>query len=387
MNLLYNFNQSTVIEKVTMKWPSDEYVIPAGTPMSRTGIANDKNAIGILAREERIQFRYPLSVAKHIGKEEPKGKKDHTFSLITSGFVNLTDAEASFGAKISEEAKAAMGEINFVNETEPASFGGGGGGNMLETVGSDTLTWNGSTEGKLFVPATPDGSIGYYKVGNATPTNEEMRTAILSITMQGHTSEVVIADVWDAMDSQGCITDDFLLLEGSIIVRKDNFAFQFQGVDLTFPEAGVYFVSYLFENENEGSISLIIPNYTGFPPFKEQIKEEYIPDSLKGGGGDSLVTEMVFDGNILHIDGHTFNTTTDFMNDLIVLSDADFETFFNILQKKLVIEITDVARMYYCATVEYDDDLKPWFVPMMQLSESGGYYHFCTTSYQHNKLA
>lgn len=127
MSLLYNLNESTVVEKVTMKWPSDEYVIPAGTPMSRTGIANDKNAIGILANEARIKFHYPLSVAKHIGKEEPKGKQDYTFSIITSGFVNLTEAEASFGAKISEEAKSAMGEINFVNETEPASFGGGGG--------------------------------------------------------------------------------------------------------------------------------------------------------------------------------------------------------------------------------------------------------------------
>ena len=130
MSLLYNLNESTVVEKVTMKWPSDEYVIPAGTPMSRTGIANDKNAIGILANEARIKFHYPLSVAKHIGKEEPKGKQDYTFSIITSGFVNLTEAEASFGAKISEEAKTAMGEINFVNETEPASFGGGGGSNV-----------------------------------------------------------------------------------------------------------------------------------------------------------------------------------------------------------------------------------------------------------------
>lgn len=66
MNLLYDLNQSAVIEHVRMKWASDEYVIPAGTPMSRTGIANNGNAIGILASEARIQFTYPLSIASHM---------------------------------------------------------------------------------------------------------------------------------------------------------------------------------------------------------------------------------------------------------------------------------------------------------------------------------
>ena len=55
MSLVYDTKQSTIIEQVKMKWPSDSYVIPAGTPLSRDGIANNENAIGILLSEAREQ--------------------------------------------------------------------------------------------------------------------------------------------------------------------------------------------------------------------------------------------------------------------------------------------------------------------------------------------
>lgn len=326
MNLLYNFNQSTVIEKVTMKWPSDEYVIPAGTPMSRTGIANDKNAIGILAREERIQFRYPLSVAKHIGKEEPKGKKDHTFSLITSGFVNLTDAEASFGAKISEEAKAAMGEINFVNETEPASFGGGGGGNILETVGSDTLTWDGNTEGLVSVLDM------MYKVSDAIPTNDEIKTAKFTYLINGVEGSGEIAGSWDNMVEGGYATDDFCtLVEAGFVVRKANITFK----GITFPETGIYFAKTVDGSNSVCTTSLTIPNYKKFPPFKEQIKEEYIPDSLKGGG-DSLFAKLGYDMEYVYFGDKSFPIREDIMSGNTIVSDDDFASIETIISEKII---------------------------------------------------
>lgn len=120
MNLFYDFKNSEKIERVKMKWPSDDYIIPAGTPMSRTGIANNSDAIGILASEARIEFNYPISIAHLIGKKEPKGNKDFTFDIITSGFVNLTKAEAAFGQNYTEEAKSAMSGINFVDKSIPS---------------------------------------------------------------------------------------------------------------------------------------------------------------------------------------------------------------------------------------------------------------------------
>ena len=38
MSLLFNLDDSAVVEKVTMKWPSDDYFIPAGTLMTATFI-------------------------------------------------------------------------------------------------------------------------------------------------------------------------------------------------------------------------------------------------------------------------------------------------------------------------------------------------------------
>lgn len=141
MNLLYDFNQDAVVENVTMKWPSDDYVIPAGTPMSRTGIANDGNAIGILASEARCEWSYPMSVAKLVGKKEPKGNKDHTFQIITGGFVNRSAAEKAFGAAYSDAAVSAMTGVKFM----PDAFGGGSGGGGALFVDFGECTGSGST--------------------------------------------------------------------------------------------------------------------------------------------------------------------------------------------------------------------------------------------------
>ena len=328
MSLLYNLNESTVVEKVTMKWPSDEYVIPAGTPMSRTGIANDKNAIGILANEAKIKFHYPLSVAKHIGKEEPKGKQDYTFSIITSGFVNLTEAEASFGAKISEEAKTAMGEINFVNETEPASFGGGGGSNILETVGGDTLTWDGATDGKTVVNIM--GQLNYYKVSDNVPADDLLKTSIVTCTAQGQTIVINMAEQWDSFVSIGGITEDVVSLgEGVIVIKTPNTVFY----ESLFAETGIYFV----EETMAQNISVYIPNYTSFGK-KEQIKEEYIPDSLKGGGVDSLFAEFNADGDFVYFGEKKFPVTYDIFNDITIVTDADMRAIWDIILNKIIYE-------------------------------------------------
>lgn len=122
MSLLFNLDDSAVVEKVTMKWPSDDYFIPAGTPMSREGIANDGNAVGVLASPAKVEFTFPDSIARLIGKKEPKGNLDYTFDIITAGFVDIKKAEASFGGKIEPAAKSAMAGIRFI---ESASDLGG----------------------------------------------------------------------------------------------------------------------------------------------------------------------------------------------------------------------------------------------------------------------
>lgn len=137
MSLLFNLDDSAVVEKVTMKWPSDDYFIPAGTPMSRTGIANDENAVGVLASPAKVEFTFPDSIARLIGKKEPKGNLDYTFDIITAGFVDIKKAEASFGGKIEPAAKSAMSGIRFIESASDL------GGDYFEIKrDGDTMTCN-----------------------------------------------------------------------------------------------------------------------------------------------------------------------------------------------------------------------------------------------------
>ena len=154
MSLLFNLDDSAVVEKVTMKWPSDDYFIPAGTPMSRAGIANNENAVGVLASPAKVEFTFPDSIARLIGKKEPKGNLDYTFDIITAGFVDIKKAEASFGGKIEPAAKSAMSGIRFIESASDL------GGDYLEIkLDFGTMTCNYSAS--EIVDAT-DPFIGKY---------------------------------------------------------------------------------------------------------------------------------------------------------------------------------------------------------------------------------
>lgn len=124
MSLFYDFNASSVVERVKMKWPCEARTIPAGTPMSREGIANDGNAIGILANTERMKFG-PCN-----------------FAIITAGFVDRTKAEASFGEAYSDEAIAAMANINFISEEKPE-------------IGGGASSWNDLTDKPFYAEPVP----------------------------------------------------------------------------------------------------------------------------------------------------------------------------------------------------------------------------------------
>lgn len=121
MSILFTLDDFTKVEKVTMPWAGETYFIPAGTPMSADGIANDGNAIGILAENARLEYEYDYGT-------NPYGKVDYTYSVITHGYVNTEDAEASFGGTYSDECRSALSNIVFCDNHK---IGGGGGGGMM----------------------------------------------------------------------------------------------------------------------------------------------------------------------------------------------------------------------------------------------------------------
>lgn len=120
MSILFTLDDFTKVEKVTMPWAGETYFIPAGTPMSADGIANDGNAIGILAENARLEYEYDYGT-------NPYGKVDYTYSVITQGYVNTEDAEASFGGTYSDACRSALSNIVFCDNHKIGGGGGGGG--------------------------------------------------------------------------------------------------------------------------------------------------------------------------------------------------------------------------------------------------------------------
>ena len=175
MSLLFNLDDSAVVEKVTMKWPSDDYFIPAGTPMSRAGIANNENAVGVLASPAKVEFTFPDSIARLIGKKEPKGNLDYTFDIITAGFVDIKKAEASFGGKIEPAAKSAMAGIRFIESDSDLV------GDYLEIKFDwDTMTCNYSASEIVYASDAGRYFIGdYFYDGDSYQYDTENNTATI----------------------------------------------------------------------------------------------------------------------------------------------------------------------------------------------------------------
>lgn len=267
MSLLYNFGESAKTKTVRMLWPSDEYTLPAGTPMSETGIANGSDAIGILASREDVQFPYPKSVAPLVGKKEPKGNYPATFTIITAGFVNRTKAERALGRAYTDAEISAMSGINFVDERNPKSFGGASNwadipGKPFTTVGGDTLTWDGNTEGRVSMAGE------LYKVSDAVPTIQDFANGATFTVSNGIEETMMAVAAEEIRDFSATEGFPLILIHDFVWIPLEN-NIELDG--MVFPEKGIYVGAF-------GGVyvsSLTIPGYTGFPT--EKINPEVLP--------------------------------------------------------------------------------------------------------------
>lgn len=146
-----------------------------------------------------------------------------------------------------------------------------------ETIGGDTLTWDGNTEGLV-----SDQSGLFYKVSSDTP---DVIEKMCSITIgDGSGSETFDAMFYEVVegafgDSNGVV----------FVVKEDGVGKDVDGV--TFPETGIYML-----RENAVWIySLTIPGYTGFT--KEVIKQEVLPEALQFGELPTGSDTLTWDGN------------------------------------------------------------------------------------------
>ena len=148
---------------------------------------------------------------------------------------------------------------------------------------SDTLTWDGNTDGLVSV----DGMA--YKISDATPSVDEVMSGSLTATVDGETGTIPLADYPPQEMGSGVA----LYLYAFLVVPESAVGVDIQG--LVFPEAGLYVVPAMM-----GAVlnSLTIPGYTGFKT--ETINTNCIPDTIQrtitGTPGDFVVIGE--DGNV-----------------------------------------------------------------------------------------
>lgn len=278
MSLLYNFKDSAKIEEIMMPWPSDEYTIPAGTPMSLTGIATGSDAVGILASDKHFPFTHP----KSLRPETPKGMKECKFEVITGGVVNVK----AIKTEIPDAVKNAL-NITFVDADNP-SFGA-----SLpfgeKTVMGDTLTWDGDITGKT----TTIGSDGleFAKVSDMVPEITDFKEGYSYGYDTSYYAYNYPECLWHTEDVINC---DHMIY----IALKDDVIYEFTFEDgstwtIRFPEKGVYFCNGTEYERYYSVYRLTINGYNGFPRTEiTPLPNKYL-DIVETVGSDTLT----WDGN------------------------------------------------------------------------------------------
>lgn len=176
-------------------------------------------------------------------------------------------SEATLVESISDVANILIEENDEIKRVPKDELGGCSCPEILETVGGDTLTWDGNTEG------LDTYSNVYYRVSDVSPT---MNDFVNGGTIKKSDGTIIEFKNYHANEDMGKI--DIYMGEIYVFLTEQN------GIP-----AGVY-----FRNLNGAYVtSFTINGYTGFP--KEQVKQEYLP----GGGGNAVDVVVDNDNNII----------------------------------------------------------------------------------------
>ena len=169
---------------------------------------------------------------------------------------------------------------------------------FIETVGGDTLTWDGNTEGLISVLDT------YFLVSNTVPSLTDLQAGGVLTLNDGETLTFNSDSVLDCEASgmgANCIV---IASEPSVFIAlKDGAVFTMEGDSITFEKSGVYFPCMPASNGIDDTYitKFTINGYTGFT--KEQVKEEYLPELNNDNRfivnvnleGSALVSDKTFD--------------------------------------------------------------------------------------------
>lgn len=116
---------------------------------------------------------------------------------------------------------------------------------------------------------------GYYKIGSAYEakevSNEQLKAGII-IECQGNdgVEEYRTVPVQEILNDSCVFTDDFAMIGGILVIRKDNL--EFEGIQL--PNAGIWFANFKEDGFSMRVVSL------SYPEEVVQLPEIYIPDTI-----------------------------------------------------------------------------------------------------------
>lgn len=206
-------------------------------------------------------------------------------------------------------------------------------------TGSDTLTWDGNTDGRYVFSYEIDTgsekiSVDMCHISNAVPrsififNNEGMRLVIDDRVVEGNELQEGIQYKDDGYINIGL---------SLIVVPHNDYTISEEAGDITYPYAGIYYMK-IGDAPVPTKVSLIIPGYTGFPTTKP-MDVKYLPESHQFGdfptGGDTLTWDGNTDGlesvDLTESLGFVYYkisdstlTMNDFTNGAVVVTNAGF---------------------------------------------------------------
>lgn len=108
MGILYDFNKATKYRTVLVPWNGKTLKISAGTPVNAHGaVVTDGTAIGLTA--DKLTYSENVRIYSD-GKYYAEAK------VLTEGYVDIVAAQNESGLTYSDELKAALAGITFVDE-------------------------------------------------------------------------------------------------------------------------------------------------------------------------------------------------------------------------------------------------------------------------------
>lgn len=133
-------------KNVTLDWENVTLPINEGSPISADGkVSNDSDAIGLCPR---YIWQEPL--------------EDKNVPILIGGDVVLPEVEAEYGTKLTDDALASMGGINFYEDDgsiDKASGGGGDSGTLVLHMVTNEVPYRLDQTYKTIRDALADGKI------------------------------------------------------------------------------------------------------------------------------------------------------------------------------------------------------------------------------------